>query len=128
MRDGGAAAVEPVEHGGEVRAPERAGRGTVEHDHRRVGVLIDDQARTAIALAVDEAHAGAAGEERIALAARDGRGDARAHPRGVDGRARVVEDAGAERRLGVRERQRDRPVLVDEEDVVAGRGGEGGGG
>ena len=116
----GAAALEAVDHRAEVAAPERRGGGAVEDDHGGVRVEVDDEARAGVALAVDEAAAGAADEQRVAGAAPCGGLDAGAHPAGVDRRAGGVEDARADRGVRVGERERDRAVAVDDRDEITG--------
>ena len=112
----------PAITSGEPRAPERGRRGAVEHDDRGVVVVIDDEPRAAVALAVDEAPPGAADEQRIALAARGGGLGARRAPtprrsRASGSRSRI---ARADRRRRIGERGRERPVVVDDGRDVAG--------
>jgi hypothetical protein len=67
---------------------------------------------------VDQPAAGAAGEQRIARPARRGGLGAVPRPRSVEPRARGREDAGADRRAGIGERQRDLAFAIGDGDDV----------
>ncbi len=120
--DGRPAVLEAGEHRREQRPPQRARRRTVEHGHRGPGVRVDDESGQPVGFAMDEADAGAAGQQWVALAP-SGRGACPPRrPRVVDRGIRVaIEHARADRRLRVDERAGERATVVgDRHDLARG--------
>ena len=100
----------------------RQPRGRVELEDERVAVSIQHQPGPAVALAVDQAVAGGLRVEPL-RAARDGRAQEIAPPRGIDRRRLAdVQHPHAQRRLGVEQAHREKAVLrvVDHRQFAGG--------